>query len=374
MKYTGVDLMMWMIIVVVVMALGLISAVYLVTRFHRFSVLQRLAEQHRLLSWLLALLPVCALGLFCLFNISTMLVVIIHLMFIWLFCDLTALVIHKLRKQKPARYYAGGAALLLTAAVLCIGWYFAHHVYETDYRFETQKDLGGQPLRIAMFADSHLGITLDEAGFARELDRIQAAKPDLLVISGDFVDDDSNKAEMLAACEALGSMQTTYGVYYSFGNHDTGYFSHRDFTEEDLRTALTGNGVVILDDRTELIGGRFYLTGRLDNNFDRAEAGTLAEGLDDAKYQIVLDHEPNDYDAEAAAGFDLVLSGHTHGGHIFPAGLIGLAIGANDFVYGTEQRGQTQFVVTSGISGWAIPFKTGAISEYCIIDVTERIK
>ena len=83
----------------------------------------------------------------------------------------------------------------------------------------------------------------------------------------------------------------------------------------------------------------------------------------------MLDHQPNDYDAEAQSGADLVLSGHTHGGHMWPAGLIGLAMGSNDRVYGTETRGETTFVVTSGISGWAIPFKTGTHSEIVVIDV-----
>ena len=58
------------------------------------------------------------------------------------------------------------------------------------------------------------------------------------------------------------------------------------------------------------------------------------------------------------------------GGHIFPAGPIGLWMGANDRFYGTETRGDTTFLVTSGISGWGIPFKTGCISEYVVIDIT----
>lgn len=70
---------------------------------------------------------------------------------------------------------------------------------------------------------------------------------------------------------------------------------------------------------------------------------------------------------------DLVLSGHTHGGHIFPAGLIGLISGANDKVYGAEHIDNTDFVVTSGISGWAIPFKTGTISEYVVIDINQKL-
>ena len=95
----------------------------------------------------------------------------------------------------------------------------------------------------------------------------------------------------------------------------------------------------------------------------------LTSGLDVSKYMIVLDHQPNDYANEADSPVDLVLSGHTHGGHIYPAGAFGLLIGANDRVYGTELRKGTRFVVTSGISGWAIPFKTGCFSEYLVIDI-----
>ena len=93
------------------------------------------------------------------------------------------------------------------------------------------------------------------------------------------------------------------------------------------------------------------------------------KGIDPSRYVIMLDHQPNDYTAEAEAGPDLVISGHTHGGHIFPAGLVGQLTGANDRLYGTERRGNTDFLVTSGISGWGIPFKTFAVSEYVVVDI-----
>ena len=98
---------------------------------------------------------------------------------------------------------------------------------------------------------------------------------------------------------------------------------------------------------------------------------SLAQGMDGSLFTVVLDHQPNDYEKEAASGVDLVLSGHTHGGHIFPGGLIGLLIGANDRVYGTEVRDNTTFIVTSGISGWAIPFKTLCHSEIIVVDVRQ---
>ena len=77
----------------------------------------------------------------------------------------------------------------------------------------------------------------------------------------------------------------------------------------------------------------------------------------------------NDYDAEAEAGADLVLSGHTHGGQMLPINRIGEWIGANDFTYGYERIDSTDFIVTSGISDWAIDFKTGCRSEYVVIEI-----
>ena len=363
---------MWLAIFIVVALLGVVSVIYLVTRFHRFRLFERLAEKHKLLSWLAALLPVAAVMCTYFVNLFTMFVVLIHLMVIWLLCDFVCFVIRKLRHKPRTRNYAGGAALLLTAAVLGSGWYFAHHVCETDYQLKTQKSLGGEPLRIAMLADSHLSITLSGEDFAAQIDHIREAKPDVLFIVGDFVDDDTKKADMLRACEALGGLELRYGIFYVYGNHDEGYYDYRSFSAEDLRNALTENHVTILADETQVIDGRFTVIGRQDFYApSRASAAELAAPLDDSLYQIVLDHQPTDYDAEADAGFDLVLSGHTHGGHIFPAGQIGLLISDNDAIYGLETRRGTDFIVTSGISGWAIPFKTGTISEYCIIDISE---
>ncbi len=83
----------------------------------------------------------------------------------------------------------------------------------------------------------------------------------------------------------------------------------------------------------------------------------------------MMDHQPNDYANEAGYA-DLVVSGHTHGGQLIPIGIIGKLIGAFDRAYGWEKRDGTDFIVTSGISDWAILFKTGTKSEYLIINVT----
>ena len=123
-------------------------------------------------------------------------------------------------------------------------------------------------------------------------------------------------------------------------------------------------------DTAELMDDRFYLVGREDRS--RAGRKTMAElldGLDRDKYLIVLDHQPNDYAAEAAAGADLVLSGHSHGGQLITITYVDEWFGMLDRTYGWERREETDFIVTSGISCWEILFKTGTRSEYVLITV-----
>ena len=374
---------MWNRIMMIAGVICAAIAFYLVTRIRRLSFVKSFSVNHPVLAWILPTAAVIAVALFFLFvyNVSTMAVVLLHLMLGFLLADLVFLFLPK-SDSKNLQCIIGFTAAVL---YLAVGWFNAWHVYRTSYDLVTDKVLPKENLRIVGFADAHLGITLNSKNFGKQVARIQAEEPDIVVIIGDYVDDDTSKKDMLACCEALGTLKTTYGVYFVFGNHDRGYFRYRNFSSQELRQNLESNGVTILEDETVILGakiadaaaagktfevGGFFLTGRRDrSNRDRASAESLMSDLSEERYRIVLDHQPNDYEAEAAAGVDLVLSGHTHGGHVFPAGLIGLWMKANDRVYGRETRGNTDFIVTSGISGWAIPFKTGCFSEYIVVDI-----
>ncbi len=361
----------WFMLLAAVAAVVLLGSVYVVRRFHRFGFVRRIAEKSRLLSWLVSLAPIAAALCLWFVNLYSVFIALAHLIVFWLLCDLAGWIVRRVSGRRPRRYRAGLAAIAITVIYLGCGWFCAHHVFRTYYSFDTEKDLGRDSLRIVLIADSHLGITLDGEDFAREMERVQSEQPDVVVIVGDYVDDDTRKEDMLRATEALGKLRTTYGVFYVSGNHDRGYFNHRSFTARELRDALTESGVTVLEDECALLDGSVYVIGRKDRSTqNRADMAALTAGLDETKYMILLDHQPNDYDNEAASPVDLVLSGHTHGGHMFPAGLIGLALGANDSVYGVQERDGTTFVVTSGISGWGIPFKTGTYSEYVVIDIS----
>ena len=269
-------------------------------------------------------------------------------------------------------HWQGWLAIFASIIYLVSGYYLCVSVVEKDYDLTTTKNI--EPVKVAMIADSHIGTTFDGDGFAEHLKTIESQNPDILLIAGDFVDDGTKKADMEKACQALGEIKLKYGVWYSYGNHDEGYFNHRDFTADDLEKSLLANGIHILADECEIIDDNFYLVGRLDKNVDgdiRKSMDDLLQDIPEDKYIIVMDHEPNDYDAEANSKADLVVSGHTHGGQMIPIRHIGVLVGANDFTYGYKRINDTDFIVTSGISDWALKFKTGCRSEYVIINIEQ---
>ena len=299
----------------------------------------------------------------------------IYIAMIWAVSDFIFWVFQKVFQISFQHYYAGWSAIIAGILILSTGWYLNHHVWQTNYLLRTSKKI--EPLKIVMFADSHMGTTFDTKSFKKHLEKMQQQNPDIVVIVGDYVDDDTTKEDMIKSIQALGQMKTKYGIYFVFGNHDKGYYgaAHRGFSLQNLVDELTKNGIMVLQDEIVQINDFFYLIGRQDysekkeRNGHRQSMEELVKDLDKDKYTIVLDHQPTDYRNQEKADVDLVLSGHTHGGQLFPFNWVGKWIGANDSIYGHEKRGKTNFIITSGISSWAIKFKTGTKSEYVVIDI-----
>ena len=354
--------------------LAVLAALFLMSRARRFGFSKRLYEKNRVLGIISSAWPLVLCLPFLFINLIAFVIAFIHLFLFWCLVDGVAFLVRKIRgRERAERYINGFIAIGLTFVYLAYGWIMAHTVLQTDYELETDKALGGESIRVVAIADLHAGMTLTGEELFRECERINELSPDVVVICGDFVDDDTSREEMLEACEAMGRLKTRYGVYFVFGNHDRGYYRDKAFSEEELRASLAENGVRVLSDEVVLINDAFYIAGREDRSSkDRKSASELLSGIDKSKYVIMLDHQPNDYDAISESGADLVISGHTHGGHIFPAGIFGMIMGANDMLYGMETVDDTTFIVTSGISGWAIPFKTFTSSEFVVIDIKNK--
>ena len=381
--------LLWLGIFGAALALTLLSLYYVARRLagvfgYRADMNRRERRKIFSLSLLAILAALVLLGFFL--NTVNAAVCLMHLAALLALSDLVCLLMRKLLSRWFSRFSAVsigrvsfGAALFLTVTVLSVGWYLDHHVWRTEYTVYTAKPV--RPFKAVLIADAHLGTTFDAAGFREHLKAVQAENPDIVFLAGDIVDDDTSREDMIAASRDLGRLSARYGVYMVHGNHEKGYYgaARRGFSAEDFTRELENNGVRVLLDENVFLEGGLLISGRKDLSVEKELHGTrlspeeLLQGRDLAKiYAVALDHQPADFGRLSAAGFDLALSGHTHGGQLFPFNEAGRWLGAVDLVYGHEKRADTDFIVTSGISDWSVRFKTGTRSEYAVINVRPR--
>ncbi len=370
-------MMIWILIMIALICAFLAGCIYISTRISRLGIIRRIASGKKGATFVMAfaILLLITSAVYLVLGIMNTIIILLHLFAFWMLCDLAVYLLFKKKDRRFKEYYAAGAAVVLTIVYLAAGWYMAHNVSVTYYALETDKQVGN--FRIILFADSHIGTTFDGRGFYEQIKRMNELSPDVVLIAGDYVDDDTTYEDMIDACNALGELQTSYGVYFAFGNHDKGYYDSeiRGYGADELVAELTRNGVTVLEDDNVLIDERYCIIGRKDRSEEqhgssRASMDELMSDIDsEEKYTILIDHQPHDYDAQEEAGVNLVLSGHTHGGQLFPFNYVGEWTKENEKTYGLETRGQTNYIVTSGISDWAIGFKTGCKSEFAVIDI-----
>lgn len=362
---------MWAAIMLFMVVMGLAGFVFVVSRITRFSFLQkRFGKKMRYLVSF-GMLALVLLGIFLWGSLWDVMIVFMHLLVFWLLADGIFACAAKLRKKKFERYWAGMIAIVVTVVYIGSGIYCALHVFRTEYAVDVEAELGEDAFRIVGFSDSHMGTTFHANQWPEYVERMNQENPDIVVIVGDFVDDGSSYEDMVRSCEAMADLKTKYGVYFVFGNHDCGYYAgRRGYGKAELVENLQKNNVIILEDEVVPVTGNLLLCGRQDSQQrNRKNMQQLSLEYETENCVIVLDHEPNDYAEEAAAGVDLVLSGHTHGGQFIPINRAGEWMGLNDMTYGIAKDGRTNFIVSSGIADWAFKIKTGCISEYFVVDI-----
>ena len=94
--------MFWLILFALLLIMAVGGTVYLFTRFHRFSFMEKFGEKHKVLSWLACLIPFGGLACFAFINVYTVIVVVLHLMIFWLIADIIAAIVRKIAKKSAA--------------------------------------------------------------------------------------------------------------------------------------------------------------------------------------------------------------------------------------------------------------------------------
>ncbi len=219
--------------------------------------------------------------------------------------------------------------------------------------------------RIAVVSDIHLGPVLGR-GFAQKVvDTVNSTQPDLIAVVGDLVD--GSVKDLGPAAAPLAQLRARHGSFFVTGNHE--YFSGAEqWVDEVRRLGLTP----LENARREL--PYFDLAGVNDvAGEDEGQGPDYARALGDrdrARASVLLAHQPVQIHEAVEYGVDLQLSGHTHGGQLWPANL--LAGAANPTLAGLERYGDTQLYVSRGAGAWGPPTRVGAPSDVTVIELASR--
>ncbi len=223
-------------------------------------------------------------------------------------------------------------------------------------------------LRIAHLSDIHVGGGMDRERLARVVALTNAARPDVVVHTGDFLTHRSGEFDA-PLYEALAKIESPYGQWACLGNHD--------FDDpERLSRKLAEAGVTVLRNRavTLQVHGQSLEIAGLDFGFGRSAGGyeaLAARWPQRGAPRLLLNHDPRSFFDLPDGCADLVLSGHTHGGHIgvqFSPGhaltVVGLA-GIPD--QGVFQRGDMRMFVTRCVGFYGYPMRVGIPPEIALI-------
>ncbi|CAM5260442.1 membrane protein [Streptomyces spiroverticillatus] len=267
----------------------------------------------------------------------------------------------------PTRRLFVSRTLAATAAVAATGTvaYGTHSVLQGPRTTHVTVPLPHLPrrahgFRIAVVSDIHLGPILGRAHTERIVDAVNAAQPDLIAIVGDMVD--GTVEDLGPAAEPLRRLRAKHGQFFVTGNHE--YYAGAAPWLAHIREL----GLHPLEnDRVEIAG--FDLAGVNDvggEAFGQGPDFTKALGdRDRSRASVLLAHQPVQIHEAVRHGVGLQLSGHTHGGQLWPGNLI--AALANPTVAGLEKYGDTQLYVSRGAGAWGPPVRVGARSDITVV-------
>jgi predicted MPP superfamily phosphohydrolase len=256
------------------------------------------------------------------------------------------------------------AALMLTAGIY--GGAFGPFVRKVKINF-SKLPAGLVGARIAQISDLHLSTNINLRYVERVVRKVRELAPDLVVLTGDI--GDGHVADLRPEIEALKGLGAP--VFYATGNHEV-YWNF-----EEWMSTFRGLGMKVLlnaGERVRIRGEDVFIGGITDPACEAIGLGPdlarTAAGSDGAAFRVLLSHRPDPADAAAAAGFDLQLSGHTHGGQFVPwtivAGLV------HKYSLGLYRIGKMFVYVSAGTGSWGPRIRLGTTAEVTLLELTSE--
>ncbi len=225
--------------------------------------------------------------------------------------------------------------------------------------------------RLALLSDLHIGPVLGEEFLRTVVEKTNSLKPDLIAITGDVVDMPVDKLSDQIAI--LKDLHAPHGVFFTTGNHEF-FFGAAQWIKfiRTLGIRVLANELVTIGDKD---GANFELAGIHDFSggwFDPALAPDASKAMaqhDPEKELLLMAHQPKQIQAAVSHKAGLQLSGHTHGGQIWPFGLLTQL--DQPYLSGLHRHDEdTQIFVTRGVGFWGPPMRVGAPAEIPILILT----
>lgn len=260
-------------------------------------------------------------------------------------------------------------SLSLSALICVYGYFDAQNIRTERLVFETDRlPKGTDKVTIAQISDVHLGLIIRCDRLVSILEVVKAAKPDIFVVTGDLVDAQINHLPGLR--ELLQEVPARYGKFAITGNHE--YYAGLDKALEFIRRS----GLIVLRGESKDLGV-IQIAGVDDRAAIQTRTGTPAPdrvalaGTDRSKkFVLFLKHQPHP-DADAIGMYDLMLSGHTHKGQIWPFTYFSRR--AHPLHAGQYDVGKGSVVYTSrGTGTWGPPIRFLASPEVTVIEVKRK--
>lgn len=232
---------------------------------------------------------------------------------------------------------------------------------------------GLEGMRIVQLSDLHVGPHTSRRHLARIAEAVRSAEPDLIVLTGDQVDDYARDVEPLG--RALDGLSAPLGVIAVAGNHDVyaGWGAVRQGMERLGWRVLVNEAVPV-----ERQGATLWVAGTGDPAGRGGPAGADAGVVPDVErtlaavprgaFTLALAHNPALWPELAARGVELTLSGHTHYGQLAVPRLgWSMASLFLDLAMGVHRRGDSVLYINPGTNFWGIPFRIGALPEVTVV-------
>ncbi|RJG19179.1 metallophosphoesterase [Massilia cavernae] len=284
--------------------------------------------------------------------------------------DVTLLILAIVGGAGP--YFARGSALavpVLALGVTLAGLVNARRVAKV---VEVEVPIAGLPdafkgYSIAQISDVHVGPTIKRGYMNAIVTKVNALRPDAIAITGDLVDGSVERLRLHTA--PLARLSAPDGTFFVTGNHE--YYSGASQWIAELRRL----GVTVLNNEhvvRERDGSALLIAGVTDftaHHFDPSQRSdpraAIAGAPPNVKARVLLAHQPRSAPDAAAAGFDLQLSGHTHGGQFYPWNLFVPL--QQPYTAGLDQAGTMWIYTSRGTGYWGPPKRFGAPSEITLI-------